>query len=255
MAFVNRYKRPDPIQDHELYGPEPYDVNFVLPIPSTISSDKVRLVPFVPRIHAALHIAGAQDHVAMYEHMPVPLERPGDFLRSIEYLRRDKDSVLFAIIDTTRPDPDHPEWGGSIAGMIGLLCTSEDNLVTEIGPVVVLPAFRGTHVSSHAVGLLLRFTLDVAPAGLGFRKVRWATSPHNTASIKLAKRMGFKFESVYRWKYTMPAVEGYPRLGKEGREGDAGSGTLGRDSNEYAICWDDWENGGRDIVEKAFARV
>lgn len=255
MAFVNRYKPADPLRDHELYGPEPYDVNFIFPVSSTLSSDKVRLVSFVPRIHAAPYLDGVRGYESMYEHMPVALEHPRDFLCSVELFRRGAGNILFAIIDLTRPDPDHAEWGGSIAGMIGLLGTDKTHLVTEFDPVVVLPAFRRTHVGSHAVGVLLRYTLDVAPAGLGLRKVKWVASPHNIASNNLARRMGFKLEGVSRWNYTLPRVEGYPKVGKEGREGDTGNGLLGRDSNEYAICWDDWENGGRDIVEKAFARM
>ena len=54
----------------------------------------------------------------------------------------------------------------------------------------------------------------------------------------------------------LPVVEGYQKAGKEARAGDAGNGLLGRDtSNEWALCWDDWEEGGRELVERAFARV
>jgi len=247
MAFVNRYKPADPVKDHELYGSEPYDVNFVFPVSSTLSSDKVRLVPFVPRIHAAPYIDGIRGYESMYEHMPVVLEHLRGFLCAVELFRRGAGNILFGNyrLDFTCPDPDHAEWGGSIAGMIGLLDTDETHLVTEISPVVVLPAFRRTHVGSHAVGVLLRYTLDVAPAGLGLRKVKWGSSPHDMASNNLAKRMGFKFGRVCRWNCTLPRVEGYPKVGKDGRKGDAGNGLLGQDRNEYAICWDDWENGGK----------
>jgi hypothetical protein len=68
--------------------------------------------------------------------------------------------------------------------------------------------------------------------------------------------MGFKLEGVLRWKCVLPVVEGYQKVGKEARAGDAGNGLLGRDtSNEWAFCWDDWEEGGRGLVERAFARV
>ncbi|KIJ18546.1 hypothetical protein PAXINDRAFT_175161 [Paxillus involutus ATCC 200175] len=215
MAFVNNYVPESEITEAELYGPEPYDLNFVLPVPPVLSTDKVRLVPFIPRVHAPAYFDAY----------------PSDFLRFVETCRREKSAFMFAVIDTTRPDPKHPEWEGSLAGMFGLIGTDKTQLVTEISPAIVLPAFQRTHVGSHAV------------------------APVNLPSNNLAKRMGFKFEGVSRWKYVLPWVEGYQKWGKEARAGDAGNGLLGRDCNEWALCWDDWEEGGRELVERAFARV
>ncbi|KAF9229873.1 acyl-CoA N-acyltransferase, partial [Melanogaster broomeanus] len=243
------------VSEEELYGPEPYDLNFILPVPPVLSTDKLRLIPFIPRVHAAAYFDAVRGHETMYQYMPVPLENPSDFLRTLEMCRRDKTAVMFAVIDTTHPDAKHPEWEGSLAGMFGLLHTDKTSLVTEIGPAIVLPAFQRTHVASHAVGLLLKHVLDIAPSGLGFRKVKWVASPSNLPSNKLAQRMGFKLEGLIRWVLVMPRVEGYQKDGKEARAGDAGDGLLGRDSNALAVCWDDWEEGGRELVQQAFARV
>ncbi|KAG6335693.1 hypothetical protein ID866_3399 [Astraeus odoratus] len=171
MSFVNNYQPEGPVLD--LLGPEPYDANFVFPVPTALSSDRVRLVPFVPRTHASAHCEGTRGHESTYRYIPAALEHASEFLESVEVFRRDKGTVLLAIIDTTRPDSNHPEWGGSIAGMIGLLDTDENHLITEIGPVVVLPAFRRTHVASHTVGLMLKYTLELPPNGLGLRRVKW----------------------------------------------------------------------------------
>ncbi|KAI9571203.1 hypothetical protein HD554DRAFT_262094 [Boletus coccyginus] len=257
MAFVNSYSQaPQPaILENELYGPEPYDLNFVLPIPSELSTSKLRLVPFIPRVHTAAYLDGVRGHESMFKHMPIVLEHPTDFLRFVEKCRRGESTCLFAAIDTTHPDSDHPEWEGSLAGLFGLLGTDRTRLVTEIGPAIVLPAFQRTHVCSHAVGLLMKYILELPPSGLGFRKIKWAASPVNATSNNVAERMGFKLEGVLRWKYVLPVLEGYQKVGKEARTGDAGNGLLGRDSNEWALCWDDWEESGRELVERAFARV
>ncbi|KAF9241846.1 acyl-CoA N-acyltransferase [Melanogaster broomeanus] len=255
MVFVNNYSPEPEISEEELYGPEPYDLNFILPVPQVLSTDKLRLVPFIPRVHAAAYFEAVRGHETIYQFMSVALEYPSDFLRFIEMCRRDKTAVVFAVIDTTRLDPKHPEWEGSLAGIFGLLQTDKTNLVTEIGPAIVLPAFQKTHVASHAVGLLLKHILDIAPSGMGFRKVKWTAFPLNLPSNKLAQRMGFKFEGLIRWTCVIPRVEGYQKDGKEVRAGDAGDGLLGRDSNVLAVCWDDWEEGGRELVEQAFARV
>ena len=223
--------------------------------PPELFTNKLRLIPFIPRVHAAAYLDGIRGHESMFKHMPFALEHPADLLRFVEKCRRDKNDFLFAAIDTTRPDSNHPEWEGSLAGLFGLLDTDKTRLVTEIGPATVLPSFQRTHVGSHAVGLLLKYILELPPSGLGFRKVKWVASPINAASSNLAKRMGFKLEGVLRWKYVLPVVEGYQKLGKEARVGDAGNALLGQDSNEWALCWDDWEESGRALVERAFARV
>lgn len=254
MAFVNNYTPKPAVPEDELYGPEPYDFDFVLPIPPQLSTNKLRLIPFIPRVHAATFLDCIRGHESMFKHMPISIERSADFLRFVEESRRDKSALLFAAIDTTRPNPNHLQWEGSLAGLFGLSGTDTSRLVTEIDPAIVLPAFQRSHVGSHAVGLLLKYILELPPSGLGFRRVRWTASPINTASNNLAKRMGFKLEGMMRWGYVLPAVEGYPKLGKEARAGDAGNDLLGRDTNEWALCWDDWEDGVTELVERAFAR-
>ncbi|KAF9241852.1 hypothetical protein BU15DRAFT_60748 [Melanogaster broomeanus] len=229
MVFVNNYLPEPEITEDELYGPEPYDFNFILPVP-VLSTDKLRLVPFIPRVHAAAYLEAARGHETMYQYLPGALEYPSDFLRYLERSRRNNTTLIFAAIDLTRPDPKHPEWEGSLAGIFGLIRTEKARLVAEIGPAIVLPAFQRTHV-------------------------KWAASLLNAASNKVATRMGFKLEGVSRWSCLLPKVEGYPRLGNEARLDDAGNGLLGADHNEWALCWDDWEGGGRELVQRVFARV
>ena len=196
-------------------------------------------MPFIPRVHAVAYLDGIRGHESMFKRMPTAFEHANDFLRYVERRRRDKSALLFAVIDTTRPDRDHPEWEGSLAGVIGLLGTNKKRLVTEICPTIVLPTFQRAHVASHAVGLLIKYVLDLPPSGLGFRKIKWVASPTNTASNNLVERLGFKLEGVSRWNCVIPVTEGHQKLGKEARAGDAGNGLLGDDANEWAMCWDD----------------
>ncbi|KAG9316814.1 hypothetical protein JVU11DRAFT_2879 [Chiua virens] len=247
MAFVNNYASEPEIPVSELYGPDPYDLNFIFPIPLVLSTDKLRLVPFVPRVHAVAYFDGIRGHESMFQHMPIAVEQPTSFLRFTEACRRQKGSLLFAI-PTTLSGKAH------LRACSGFWKPVHGPSPQKSDPAIVLPAFQRTHVASHAVGLLLKYILELPPSGLGFRRVKWSASPINTASNNLAKRMGFKLEGVMRWKFTLPTVEGNPRPGKEARAGDAGNGLQGRDSNEWGLCWDDWEEGGRELVERAFAR-
>ncbi|KAH7914254.1 hypothetical protein BJ138DRAFT_1098787 [Hygrophoropsis aurantiaca] len=90
-------------------------------------------------------------------------------------------------------------------------------------------------VASHAVAILLRWTLETSKPRLGLR-------------VSYAEKMEFKYEGKIRWAYAMPAVEGYPKVGLPSREGDPKPDLLGRDSSQYVICWDDWEKKGKDTI-------
>lgn len=104
-------------------------------------------------------------------------------------------------------------------------------------------------MTSNAIGILLRFCLELpskAKGALGLRRVQWTANPLNLKSIAAAKRMGMKEEGTHRWVFVLAE-------GKEGnatREGDPMQSRLGRGSTMLAMCCDDWENGGREFVQK-----
>ncbi|KAJ3513937.1 hypothetical protein NLJ89_g2665 [Agrocybe chaxingu] len=182
------------------------------------------------------------------------------------YFEKDPGFILFTIFDKTRPAPaeEHP---GAIAGIIGLVNSSAQNLHTEIGGVIILPPFQRTHVASSAVGLLLHYCLDLpnsssppvdgpvtieGGAPLGLRRVCWQANARNKASIGLAERMGFKMEAILRWDRVLSP-------GKQGnacalREGDPREGCPGRDTALLSLCWDDWEQ-ERTKVDVIIRRV
>jgi RimJ/RimL family protein N-acetyltransferase len=74
-----------------------------------------------------------------------------------------------------------------------------------IHQIVILPPFQRTFVASNAVGLLLSYTLDVPPEGLGLRRSQWQTHAGNTASRRLATRMGYSLEGIQRFQRVIPA--------------------------------------------------
>ncbi|CDO76853.1 hypothetical protein BN946_scf185033.g50 [Trametes cinnabarina] len=254
MAYVNNFSPillPE-LLDSELYGPTPYDINFAYPIHTdTLENGRTILVPFIPAIHAEAYWSHVGSRPEIFRYYPFILPALRDFLAWLELrIRRDPHSILFAVVDKTRPDPIHEDWSGSLAGVIGMFNTSAENLATEAAFVVVFPEFRGTHIAKDMVGLLARYLLQLpsaSPPGIGFRRVKWSAHPRNVPSIGLAERMGFKREGTNRWMWVMPdelAQEGMP-----GRIGDAFSGKTGRDSAVLALCWDDWEHGGKERVD------
>ncbi|KII85015.1 hypothetical protein PLICRDRAFT_45119 [Plicaturopsis crispa FD-325 SS-3] len=243
MSFVNLYQPPIPVDTALTPSPDPYDINYAFPLPLHLESDRVRLTPFIPSIHGHVHdeaVKGYEEELYRW----ISIDLSGDSFKRLteNYIRRNPNCILFAAIDKTKPDPRHPELGGSYAGYFGLLDISAHNLATEIGPVVVLPEFRGTGISTHAIGLLLCYCLDLPSAGgLGLRRAYWHTNEKNIASIKLAQKAGLRYEGTMRWNSVLAE-------GKEGNETrkDDPVRAKGRNTALLAVCWDDWEGGLRE---------
>ena len=54
MSFVNAYSTPTPtpLRENDLYGPDPYDINFNFPVHvESLETERVRLTPFIPKVH------------------------------------------------------------------------------------------------------------------------------------------------------------------------------------------------------------
>ena len=98
----------------------------------------------------------------------------------------------------------------------------------------------------------MRYCLELpGDGGLGFRRVQWAANVTNLASVKVAERMGFLHEGTMRW--VMVLSEG--KEGNKSREGDHLITRPGRDSILLAVCWDDWEGGVREHVDRLIDKV
>ncbi|KAF9468080.1 acyl-CoA N-acyltransferase [Collybia nuda] len=249
MSVVNNYEPPRPPTESYLDPVEPYDINFCLPIPASLETDRVKLAPFNPSIHGKPFFTAydkAQDSLGQY--LPISLTTYQKFLAYLEGVRVDPNAVLFAIIDKTRSNEG--DLSACLAGVIGFLNTAKDNFVVEIAPVIILPTFQRTFVTTNAIGILLKYCLDLPPqGGIGFRRVTWTAHQNNQASVKAAERMGMKREGHLRWTWAISSEKIGEKCG-EGR-GDA----LGRDSILLAICWDDWERGTREEVKKLVDRL
>ncbi|KAH8996782.1 acyl-CoA N-acyltransferase [Lactarius akahatsu] len=248
MPYVNSYKVPEaPVFPSMYYGPDPYDVNFSLPIDeSSLESDRIKLTPFIPALHAQEYWDQSTQAPEIYRFMSIRPKTIDEYLAFLEtHIRRNPNFIFFAIIDKGR--------GGTLAGSIGLINTEPVNRSTEIGFITIFPAYQRTYVTSNAVGIILRYCLELPTAprpGLGLRRVQWVTHSFNQPSYNAAVRMGFRYEGTLRWHRVL-------REGKEGkglpREGDP-SKNPARDSKYLSFCADDWENEGREHVERAINR-
>lgn len=249
MRFVNNYK---PTVSNPSTT-EPYDINFVFPIPPVLETSRVKLVPHIPSLHAEAFIRASVERPELSRYLPVTFTELSSWEMFVENLFRvDSSCALFTIVDKTKCEEGMTEeeilriCG---AGIIGLIHASPSNRSVEIGPVIVLPAFQKTFVATNAVGILLRYCLDLAPSGLGLRRVQWTANPDNAVSVRFAEKIGMQYEGRSRWTWVMESH-------KEGKQVSNGRGEgVGRDSVIYALCWDDWEGGAKEHVGKTIDRI
>lgn len=140
LLYTNSYSAPAPEDLSNCYGPDPYDVNFMWPIDfSLLESERVKLVPFIPRLHAQTYV----DHTAPYpdisRYLPFDFSTLGAVLSFVEaFIRRDPGCIAFAVMDK---GSDGKDVEGKMAGVIALI-KSNTNLVTELGWVVMFPEYH-----------------------------------------------------------------------------------------------------------------
>lgn len=249
MSFINTYKPPNR-KTVDISLKEPFDVNCIIPIPSVLETERVQITPLIPAIHGKQFYEAYKENPSLGQYLPIAWLNFEDFLTFHEvYMRESPNSILFIIIDKTKPSDD-PRIPGQIAGVLGFINISVPNLALEIGPLIILPKFQRTFVSANAVGLALRYVLDLpAEGGLGFRRVAWAANPINEASVMAAEKLGFKREGLMKWTWVLPKH-------MEGNAVDVARGDgPGRDSVILSMTWDDWVSGKRDDLTKRMERV
>jgi RimJ/RimL family protein N-acetyltransferase len=90
---------------------------------------------------------------------------------------------------------------------------------------------------------------DSVLPGLGLRRVQWTCDSGNAPSLRTAQRLGFRFEGTLRWLLVLPETSA---VGDKPREGDEVRGN-GRHDHYLSVCWDDWKEGGRELLETQMA--
>ncbi|KAK0243682.1 acyl-CoA N-acyltransferase [Armillaria nabsnona] len=218
--------------------------NFCFIVPPVLENERVRLVPFDTSVHAKLHVDAAPP-VSFYDYLIAgPFADEEDLISTFweKRIKNGPGATAFAVYDKSKSDHAY-------AGIITYINSSAEDLVTEIGFVMILPAFQRTHVTSNAVGILMNYALNLpADGGLGLRRVVWTASASNAPSVGAAKRMGFQMEVVMRWARVWPEV-------KIRGSGGGSEFAYGRNVAVLSVCWDDWEAGTKEQVNAVMART
>ncbi|KAH8832860.1 acyl-CoA N-acyltransferase [Flagelloscypha sp. PMI_526] len=227
----------------------PYNFCYGSSIPASgLQNSRIKLAPFDPSRHAEEFFNQSGSQSQIYEYLPFgAFSSTEDFLQKLWYgrIEPNPECMLFAIIDKSWPPKDSSiDEDGVMAGIIGFLDTQPANLSTEIGFVIIHPAFRRAHIASNSVSLLLHFALDLPEdGGLGLRRVGWKAHELNQSSVGVAKRLGFNHEGTMKWAMVLPK-DGKQGNGIQARRGDPKPDTVGRNTWLGSVCWDDWIYGG-----------
>ncbi|KLO11420.1 hypothetical protein SCHPADRAFT_929905 [Schizopora paradoxa] len=242
-AWCNSYEpvRPTIFPD-ELYGPTPYDFNFCFPyLPQSLQTDQIKLIPFVPHLHAELLFQHTVSYPEDFRYMTfVP---PNTLEELLEYFelqyRRDPSKMAFVSMDKKT---------GAVGGMVTLVNCDAHHRTAMFAMGIAFRGFRGRAGAALSSALLLRYLFntptDTVP-GLGLRRVHWTSHARNLTSHKLARGLGLKFESEQRWHRVVPNSK--PGNARETRRDDPCK-LEGVDEIFFVMCFEDWEAGVKQAI-------
>lgn len=159
----------------------------ILPNALSIEGRYCRLEKLKPK-----HGEGLYAHFGTVEDLPnwtyLPDEQPQDLEAFQVYLNKKvetKDPYFLAIIDKQTEQA---------VGIIALLRIDQSNGSIEVGHIHYANILKRTRIATEVQFLLARYVFET----LGYRRYEWKCDALNKPSIKAAKRLGFKYEGVFR---------------------------------------------------------
>lgn len=93
--------------------------------------------------------------------------------------------VCYAIVDAS---------SSRALGIASYMRMDPANGVVEVGSVHYSDAMKHTPMSTEAMYLMMRHVFD----DLGYRRFEWKCDSHNAPSRRMALRLGFSFEGIFR---------------------------------------------------------
>ena len=147
-----------------------------------------RLEPLDAATHAAaLHDAYAADRDGRnWTYLPYgPFESAEAYVSFVAKMQAHDDPLFFAIVDLATQRP---------VGVASYLRIDPAMGTIEVGHLSYAPALQRTPASTEAMYLMMRRAFDE----LGYRRYEWKCDSLNAPSIAAAKRLGFRFEGIFR---------------------------------------------------------
>jgi RimJ/RimL family protein N-acetyltransferase len=147
-----------------------------------------RVEPIDPNRHAAdLYAANLQDVAgANWTYLAYgPFERLDDYRDWMAKTCLGDDPLFHAVVDRAT---------GRAVGVASYLRIDERAGVIEVGHINYAPPLQRTPAGTEAMYLMMRRVFDE----LGYRRYEWKCDALNGPSRAAAKRLGFRFEGIFR---------------------------------------------------------
>ena len=147
-----------------------------------------RLLPIDPdRDSADLAAAFGEDAEGRnWTYMPYgPLSGKVEVRAWIESTCLGDDPCFFSVIDRE---------SGRAVGVASYLRIDPAMGVIEVGHIHFSPLMQGRPIATEAMYLMMREVFD----GMGYRRYEWKCDALNAPSCEAARRLGFRFEGVFR---------------------------------------------------------
>ncbi|MGX5790253.1 GNAT family N-acetyltransferase [Staphylococcus equorum] len=138
------------------------------------------------------HIDDLFNHFSVEADAPnwtyLPDEQTQDFNQFKAYINnkiKSKDPYFFSIIDNKTEEA---------VGILSLLRINQKNASIEVGHIHYSNVLKQSRIATEVQYLLAKYVFET----LGYRRYEWKCDALNQPSIKAAKRLGFKYEGIFR---------------------------------------------------------
>lgn len=178
---TNEYGQPigDPLPD---WSPRPF------PPHETLEGRLCRL----ERLRADAHAVGLFEEYAKasdgrgWTYLAYgPFSSAEEYAKHARWMESQEDTLFYAIIDRATGVP---------VGVASYLRIDPNMGSIEVGHLSYSPSLQRTPLSTEAMYLMMRHVFD----DLGYRRYEWKCDSRNGPSVAAAKRLGFRFEGIFR---------------------------------------------------------
>ena len=159
-----------------------------IPSKNIIKGRYVELEPINVKKHSKnLYLSFSQDKKnKIWNYLPYgPFTSYGNFKKWLKSFCLSKDPFFYAIYAKR-----HKQY----CGMVSYLRITPEHGSIEVGHINYSPILQNTAEGTETMYLMMKHAFEV----LGNRRYEWKCNNLNTASKNAAKRLGFKFEGVFR---------------------------------------------------------
>ena len=160
---------------------------------TTLFGSRCRLDALDVEQHAeALHAAYGEDRDGRnWTYLPYgPFASVAEYRDLMAGIQRASDALFFAIVDLTSETP---------VGVASYLRAVPTMGSIEVGHLSYSPALQRTPVSTEAMFLMMKRVFD----DWGYRRYEWKCDSLNGPSMAAARRLGFRYEGLFRNHVTM----------------------------------------------------